>query len=73
MTLAKITADTKSTVFIDPPSGWKWGFPKEAPDNLRSMTEDEFHAWLVSSGYPSTEIEYWKGSRGGIPCRFFTN
>jgi len=37
--------------FIDPPSGWKYGFPKEFPDNIGNIP-----AWLVENGYPVEEI-----------------
>ena len=38
---------------IDPPSGWKYGFPKilpePAPTNIRE--------WLVDNDYPQSEID----------------
>jgi hypothetical protein len=37
---------------IDPPSGWKYGFPKELPPGV----EDTL-AWLVENGYPQAEID----------------
>jgi len=42
---------TKKTV-IDPPSGWKYGFPKFLPDYVTDVK-----AWLVEQGYPAREIE----------------
>jgi hypothetical protein len=33
---------------IDPPGGWKYGFPKEVPSPVPS----DMMAWLVSEGYP---------------------
>lgn len=38
--------------WIDPPSGWKYGFPKPIPENITNTIE-----WLVENGYPETEIE----------------
>ncbi len=40
---------------IDPPSGWRYGFPKEYdnPDNL------PMYEWLVANGYPQEEIDVW--------------
>ena len=36
----------------DPPSGWKYGFPKPIPDSVgKNITE-----WLLSEGYPQSEI-----------------
>jgi hypothetical protein len=38
---------------IDPPSGWRYGFPKVIPDpKPEDMTE-----WLVENGYPRAEID----------------
>lgn len=39
--------------FIDPPSGWRYGFPKPLPD---PPPEDLFE-WLIDNGYPKEEIE----------------
>jgi hypothetical protein len=38
---------------IDPPSGWKYGFPKPIPEDRRydSLT------WLVEQGYPQHLID----------------
>lgn len=40
--------------YIDPPEGWKYGFPKKLPEG----TED-VHNWLVENGYPKTLIEMY--------------
>jgi hypothetical protein len=45
----------KTRMVCDPPSGWKYGFPKPVPKQFD--TTDEFHDWLVSEGYPMKEIE----------------
>jgi hypothetical protein len=37
---------------IDPPSGWKYGFPKQIPEGIGNVP-----AWLVSEGYPQVEID----------------
>ena len=39
---------------IDPPSGWRYGFPK-AYD--RVTDGDDFRAWLLREGYPQAEID----------------
>ena len=39
-------------LMCDPPSGWKYGFPKPVPADLTSTL-----AWLVSEGYPQAEID----------------
>lgn len=37
---------------IDPPSGWRYGFPKQLPEDILDV-----HAWLISEGYPQSEID----------------
>lgn len=39
-------------MMIDPPSGWKYGFPKVLPENTKDVL-----AWLVKNGYPQKEID----------------
>ena len=38
---------------IDPPGGWKYGFPKVIPPEHLTRTL----AWLVEQGYPQAEID----------------
>ena len=37
---------------IDPPSGWKYGFPKPIPVDVKDTT-----SWLVENGYPQELID----------------
>jgi hypothetical protein len=38
---------------IDPPGGWRYGFPKEIPaDRL-----EDVNAWLLEQGYPKWLID----------------
>ncbi len=39
-------------LICDPPSGWRYGFPKIIPVNRRGDTL----VWLVYQGYPQDEI-----------------
>jgi len=39
-------------LIIDPPSGWKYGFPKELPQDIKDTKK-----WLVENGYPQHEID----------------
>ena len=43
----------KKVKMIDPPSGWKYGFPKIIPENVVDATK-----WLVENDYPQTEIDF---------------
>jgi hypothetical protein len=40
-------------VWIDPPSGWKYGFPKV----YDPVENADLNVWLVSQGYPQSEID----------------
>ena len=44
--------DKTMMTIIDPPSGWKYGFPKPLPEEVEDVLE-----WLVSEGYPQSEID----------------
>lgn len=46
---------------IDPPSGWKYGFPKELPKDYEKYTSDDLSEWLIENGYPKEEIDSTKG------------
>jgi hypothetical protein len=37
---------------IDPPSGWKYGFPKPIPENITDLD-----SWLIENGYPKEIID----------------
>ena len=39
-------------MWIDPPSGWKYGFPK-LYDNTIPLDK-----WLVDSGYPQKDVNF---------------
>lgn len=54
--------------WVDPPSGWKYGFPKELEFDS-TMTDAEFHELLISNGYPKKEIEKYKPEN--FPIRFW--
>jgi hypothetical protein len=42
------------TTMIDPPSGWKYGFPKKLPKDVEPIDANK---WLVENGYPQEEID----------------
>jgi len=50
---------------IDPPGGWKWGFPKPIPDDQMDRIEE----WLVENGYPKSEILMFTKYGGNVPYR----
>lgn len=53
---------------IDPPTGWKYGFPKPIPEDVRDL-----RAWLVEQGYPECDLElalkysrYWEEEEDNV-------
>ena len=51
------------TTFIDPPSGWMYGFPKVLPEGV-----PDIKVWLLANGYPQHEIDSCGSS---FHCRFW--
>lgn len=50
-------------LLVDPPSGWRYGFPKV----WNKKTHPDMTAWLIENGYPE------KSTRGGdLICRFMS-
>ena len=49
-------------MLYDPPSGWKYGFPKE----YKPLPEESIEDTLLRDGYPQEEIN-WGGAKH---CRF---
>jgi len=45
-------------MLIDPESGWKYGFPKPAPEELDDPDFD-LHQWLWDNGYPRDKVPYY--------------
>jgi hypothetical protein len=49
---------------IDPPEGWRYGFPKIIPEGV-FKNETLFRIWLSDQGYPDVELaltrsRYWE-------------
>ena len=66
-TLFKLTwlEPTKAQRFIiDPPSGWKYGFPREIPESELNRINE----WLVENHYPQREIDVFGGK---LPYRIW--
>lgn len=41
---------------IDPPSGWKYGFPKILPNEFNNKNFD-LKNWLLMNNYPENDID----------------
>jgi len=56
-----------TVTMVDPDEGWKYGFPKVLPGELKGK---DITSWLVQEGYPLEKIEQWnQSSLGYLPCR----
>jgi hypothetical protein len=42
---------------VDPPSGWRYGFPKPLPARYDELSFDDKMKWFVDNGYPQSEID----------------
>ena len=40
--------------WLDPPSGWMYGFPKLWNPN----TDPDIETWLLKNGYPESQVEF---------------
>tara|TARA_B100001093_G_scaffold69985_1_gene60472 strand:+ start:826 stop:1041 length:216 start_codon:yes stop_codon:yes gene_type:complete len=56
---------TKVTM-IDPDEGWRYGFPKMLPNELKGKDVTE---WLIEKGYPIEKMEEWNNTLGYVPMR----
>ena len=45
----------KTVTMVDPPSGWRYGFPKALPDDYPEG--ESIIPWLISEGYPQEEVD----------------
>lgn len=50
---------------IDPPFGWKYGFPKVIPKQV--IENGTVKEWLIKEGYPKEEI-----NGDSFYCRYWT-
>ena len=46
-----------SIIFIDPPSGWQYGFPKQLPPEIDVNDDKAFEDWLRAEGYPEAMMD----------------
>ena len=45
----------KTVTMVDPPSGWRYGFPKALPNDYPEG--ESIIPWLISEGYPQEEVD----------------
>lgn len=53
--MTKLEEQMSKVLMCDPPSGWKYGFPKPMPEDLPKG--ESIFPWLLSEGYPQSEID----------------
>jgi len=51
------------TLYVDPPEGWRYGFPKAVPKEW----ETQIFTWLLKEGYPP-EIVKKMGNNFAVRC-----
>jgi uncharacterized protein (DUF3820 family) len=44
-------------LMIDPPEGWRYGFPKPVPENYLK-NESLLRIWFQDQGYPTGKIDF---------------
>lgn len=52
------------TLYVDPPEGWRYGFPKAVPKDR----EAEIISWMLEQGYPKALIDEWAVAHFPIRC-----
>jgi|TARA_B110000495_G_C22974688_1_gene572374 hypothetical protein len=58
---------SNKVTMVDPDEGWKYGFPKVLPEELKGK---DITSWLIQEGYPLEKIEQWNSSSlGYTPMR----
>lgn len=56
----------RMVTFIDPPSGWRYGFPRALPN----PAPENVIEWLISNGYPKKEVDKLGDS---FYCRYWSD
>jgi len=63
----KESKNVPKTLIIDPPEGWRYGFPKPIPNEMVIANEEIFSKWLTDNGYPADRLfealrysRYWE-------------
>lgn len=41
---------------VDPPHGWKYGFPKAVPQEIMQLDQSKFREWIINEGYPEVMV-----------------
>jgi len=54
--MSKVPLSKEEGLWIDPPSGWKYGFPKLMSKEDVQDQNLNFHEWLIKEGYPANLI-----------------
>lgn len=50
-------------MWVDPPGGWRYGFPKKIPDGVINQRE-----WMIAEGYPKEVMDSYGDS---FFCRYW--
>ena len=47
----------RGTLVIDPPSGWRYGFPKAIPREIAFGDDETLKNWLIEHAYPENDVD----------------
>ena len=50
-----MTFNSLTSLWVDPPSGWMYGFPK------LWNGDGDLNEWLIAQGYPKKEVDFFEG------------
>lgn len=42
----------KTVTIVDPPEGWRFGFPRQMPNSIDQNDPKQIRAWMLDCGYP---------------------
>jgi hypothetical protein len=45
-------------MIIDPPSGWRYGFPKPIDIKILQADNKTLETWLIENGYPEIDAPF---------------
>lgn len=48
---------SKTIIVVDPPEGWKYGFPKQLPEGY-VLGKFNLKQWFLDNGYPVKDIDF---------------
>lgn len=54
-----LKVETKNLLSIDPPEGWKYGFPKFISQEEYIKVHKSLRQWCIDNGYPANVANFY--------------